>query len=151
MDGLCQKLLAGAGFTEQENRMVCAGHTLCLGKNFLEGPARTDHSPVVVLQIDLLTKIDVLLFEAIPKLLVFGKCGPNRFAGPLAHEGIGKDLRNQLQPMHEWVRPNAFVLLHVLEGQCTDQRPASCRQRDCQGSLDAEMTTGIPVAGGLDR
>ena len=52
---------------------------------FLEGPALAEDSPVMVLQSDLLTKIDVFPFEAFSKLHVLGKCRPNRLVRTLAH------------------------------------------------------------------
>ena len=86
MDRLRQQLFAGAGFTKQENRSVCAGHTFRLGKHFLERPALADDSPVVMLQRDLLTKIDVLLFELTSEPLAFSQRGPDGFLVPFVEQ-----------------------------------------------------------------
>ena len=150
MDRLREEFFAGARFTEQEDRSVCGGHALRLGKHFPQGPALADDSPVVVLQSDLPAKIDVFLFEALAKLFVLGKCGPNRLVRPLAHQDVGEDLRNHLKPVHERFRPEAF-LLHVMERQRADKGPSSRRERDCQGALDAEAAQDLLVAGCLAR
>ena len=104
--------------------MSVTGHALRLGKHFLEGVALADDPPVVVLQNDLLAKIEVLPFEAGSELLVLGKCGPKRLVGPLAQQGIGKDLPDHLQAGDDFRGPLATPL-EESEGDAAQDRAAA--------------------------
>ena len=63
MDRLCQQLFARAGLPKHEHRGVSSSNLLHLGKHVPKGPAFPDDLTVFVLQSDLFTKIDILLFQ----------------------------------------------------------------------------------------
>ncbi len=149
MDRLRQQFFAGAGFAEQENRSVGAGHTLRLGEHFLERPALADNSPVVMLQRDLLSKIDVLPFETFSKLLVLGKRGPDCLVGPLAHQGIGEDLPDHLQARDDFRVP--VTLLPYERKTDRAQNRAAYAERNGHGGLDTLRQADLPLFRSLRR
>ena len=75
---------------------------------------------------------------------------PQLLVGALPSQRVGEDLRDQLQPLHQRVRPVA-LRPHGVEGQGADGRLAPHREREGQIRLDAEQAEVLPVDGGLLR
>ena len=66
-----------------------------------------------------------------------------QLVGALASQRVGEDLRDQLQPLHQRVRPVA-LRPQGIEAQGADGRRASHREREGQIRLDPEQAAGSP-------
>ena len=66
---------------------------------------------------------------------------PQGFVGALSRQRVGEDLRDQLQPLHQRVRPVA-LRPQGIEAQGADGRLAPHREREGQIRLDAEEAAG---------
>jgi hypothetical protein len=70
--------------------------------------------------------------------------------GDLASERIGEDLRNQLQPFNQRLRP-AALRFHVIEGESPKNGSAAGRKGNRQCRLDAVVAPDFPIPGSWRR
>ena len=75
---------------------------------------------------------------------------PQLLVGALASQRVGEHLRDQLQPLHQRVRPVA-LRPRGIEAQGAEGRRASHRERDGQIRLDPEQAEVLTVEGGRLR
>ena len=140
VDGPGQQLLAGSRLAEEEHRRVGRGHLLGLDQHLSDGgalpqdaAARASHRG------DLLSEIQVLLFQPCLQRPHLGQCLLEADRLVPAHEGIGEHLAQEAQPRNQLGRP--FPLApEGADGQGA-QGAAGHVQRDRQVGSQADART----------
>ena len=144
MEEVGEQLLPGARLAQQQDGGIGRRDVLHLAQHPLQGRRVADD--LARLRLGRLAEIGVLGLELLLQARDVVQRAPERLLAPLARQGIGEDVRHELQALHEHVRPLALRRERA-EGERPED-PAGGGQGKDQVGLLLDGAEGVLVARG---